>query len=65
MPEKCLLGSGVKAAYGQMGNCTQSWMTSLNDGLTDTRQQPVFIANEGWGDSTCGSYMEMIQNDHD
>jgi lysophospholipase L1-like esterase len=38
-------------------------MTSLNDGLTDAWQQPVFIANEGWGGSTCGSYLEMIQND--
>lgn len=45
-------------------NCFQSWMTRLNDGLTEAWQQPVFIANEGWGGYTSGQYLEMMRGNH-
>ncbi|NPV46217.1 MAG: SGNH/GDSL hydrolase family protein [Armatimonadetes bacterium] len=44
-------------------NCFQSWMTDLNDLLTERWGQPVFIANEGWGGITSGGYLHMMQTD--
>ena len=44
-------------------NCFESWMTQLNDGLSKSWHEPVFIANEGWGGITSGGYLEMIRND--
>jgi len=44
-------------------NCFESWMTSLNNRLTDTWRQPVFIANEGWGGITTGGYLAMMRSD--
>ena len=46
-------------------NCFQSWMTRLNDGLTNTWQQPVFIANEGWGGYTAENYLTMMRTNQD
>ncbi len=44
-------------------NCFESWMTSLNNRLTDTWRQPVFIANEGWGGITTDGYLTMMRED--
>ena len=44
-------------------NCFESWMTRLNDLLSASWKQPVFIANEGWGGIASGGYIEMIRND--
>ncbi len=44
-------------------NCFESWMTSLNNRLTDTWRQPVFIANEGWGGITTAGYLAMMRSD--
>ena len=44
-------------------NCFESWMTSLNNRLTDTWRQPVFIANEGWGGITTEGYLAMMRGD--
>ena len=44
-------------------NCFQSWMTDLNNSLTDTWKQPVYIANEGWGGITTGAYLQMMRAD--
>lgn len=44
-------------------NCFQSWMTDLNDLLAERWQQPVFIANEGWGGLTSGAYLGMMRTD--
>lgn len=44
-------------------NCFQSWMTDLNDLLTERWEQPVFIANEGWGGITSGGYLQLMQTD--
>jgi len=43
-------------------NCFQSWMTRLNNGLTSAWQQPVFIANEGWGGYTSAHYLGMMRS---
>ena len=53
----------AKAVWGKMVNCLQSWMTPLNEGLAGAWKQPVFIANEGWGGTTSGSYLQMMQKD--
>ena len=45
-------------------NCFQSWMPRLNDGLTAAWQQPVFIANEGWGGYTTGNYLDMMRGNY-
>lgn len=44
-------------------NCFQSWLTLLNNLLTEKWQQPVFIANEGYGGITTGRYLEMMGTD--
>jgi lysophospholipase L1-like esterase len=44
-------------------NCFQSWMTSLNDGLSAAWKTPVFIANEGWGGFTSAAYLAAIRGD--
>ena len=44
-------------------NCFESWMTPLNDSLTEIWKQPVFIANEGWGGITSAGYLDMIRKD--
>ncbi|MEN6404159.1 MAG: SGNH/GDSL hydrolase family protein [Armatimonadia bacterium] len=44
-------------------NCFQSWMTSLNDLLSGKWQQPVFIANEGYGGITTGQYLQTMRGD--
>lgn len=42
-------------------NCFQSWMTALNNHLTASWQQPMFIANEGWGGISSQRYLNMIR----
>ena len=42
-------------------NCFQSWMTALNDRLSEEWKMPVFIANEGWGGYTSAAYMAMMR----
>ena len=42
-------------------NCFASWMPHLNDLLTAKWQQPVFIANEGWGGITTGNYLNLMK----
>jgi len=44
-------------------NCFQSWMTHLNDRLTDAWRRPVFIANEGWGGYTTEAYLALMRTD--
>jgi len=44
-------------------NCFQSWMTDLNNLLSDRWHQPVFIANEGWGGITSDGYRRMMRED--
>ncbi len=44
-------------------NCFKSWMPMLNDALTASLKQPVFIANEGWGGITTEGYLKMIRED--
>ena len=41
-------------------NCFESWMTCLNDLLSEKWRCPVFIANEGWGGISSGGYLEMM-----
>lgn len=43
--------------------CFESWMTDLNNRLSDALGHPVFIANEGWGGATTASYLEMMRAD--
>jgi len=42
-------------------NCFQSWMTSLNDRLAESRKMPVFIANEGWGGFASANYLAAMR----
>jgi hypothetical protein len=42
-------------------NCFQSWMTSLNDKLSEEWKMPLFIANEGWGGYTSAAYLAMMR----
>ena len=42
-------------------NCFESWMTRLNDLLAAGWEQPVFIANEGWGGISSGAYLALIR----
>jgi lysophospholipase L1-like esterase len=44
-------------------NCFQSWMTDLNNLLTEALKQPVFIANEGWGGYKTSDYLNLIRTD--
>lgn len=44
-------------------NCFQSWMTDLNNLLSERWGHPVFIANEGWGGLTSGAYLKMMRED--
>ncbi|MCF6175894.1 MAG: SGNH/GDSL hydrolase family protein [Victivallaceae bacterium] len=44
-------------------NCLESWMTDLNNALSKQWQQPLFIANEGWGGISSAGYLKMMQND--
>ncbi len=44
-------------------NCFQSWMTDLNNLLTERWRQPVFIANEGVGGITTGATLNMLRSD--
>ncbi|MEI6423550.1 MAG: SGNH/GDSL hydrolase family protein, partial [Lentisphaerota bacterium] len=39
----------------------QSWMTALNDKLSEEWKMPVFIANEGWGGYTAGAYLAAMR----
>lgn len=38
----------------------ESWMTRLNNRLTEAWKHPVFIANEGWGGIATGGYLDMM-----
>ena len=42
-------------------NCFQSWMTRLNDRLAKAWEQPVFIANEGWGGHDSAQYLAVMR----
>jgi lysophospholipase L1-like esterase len=44
-------------------NCFQSWMTDLNNLLTQKWDRPCFIANEGYGGITTGAYLNTMRND--
>jgi lysophospholipase L1-like esterase len=44
-------------------NCFQSWMTDLNNLLSDSWERPVFIANEGWGGYTTEAYLNLMRTD--
>ena len=44
-------------------NCFESWMTDLNDLLAESLGWPAFIANEGWGLMSTGTYLRMMQTD--
>ena len=44
-------------------NCLESWMTHLNDLLSDSFAHPVFIANEGWGGCSSAAYLELMRTD--
>ena len=44
-------------------NCFESWMTRLNDDLSESWKQPILIANEGWGGITSAGYLAMMRND--
>ena len=43
--------------------CMQSWMTDLNDLLSDELRHPVFIANEGWGGIRTSGYLKRMRED--
>jgi lysophospholipase L1-like esterase len=45
--------------------CFESWMTDLNDLLTDAWRHPVFLANEGWGGYTTEAYLNLMRTDAD
>jgi hypothetical protein len=42
-------------------NCMQSWMTRLNDLLSESLAHPVFIANEGWGGYKTDDYIRLMR----
>jgi len=44
-------------------NCMRSWMTDLNDLLTESLGQPVFIANEGLGGYQTSGYLKVMRED--
>ncbi len=44
-------------------NCFQSWMTDLNNLLTQKWDQPFFIANEGYGGISTGATLNTMRND--
>jgi lysophospholipase L1-like esterase len=44
-------------------NCFQSWMTDLNNLLSDSFAHPVFIANEGWGGYSTAAYLNLMRTD--
>lgn len=44
-------------------NCFQSWMTDLNNLLTQKWDQPIFIANEGYGGISTGAYLNTMRHD--
>lgn len=44
-------------------NCFQSWMTDLNDLVSDSLGGPVLAANEGWGGFTGADYLNMMETD--
>jgi lysophospholipase L1-like esterase len=44
-------------------NCFQSWLTTLNNLLTDAWKQPVFIANEGLGGHSAAAYLKVMRTD--
>jgi lysophospholipase L1-like esterase len=44
-------------------NCFESWMTQLNDRMSQAWDVPVFIANEGWGGITSEGYLRLMRND--
>ncbi|OGV70071.1 MAG: hypothetical protein A3K19_27580 [Lentisphaerae bacterium RIFOXYB12_FULL_65_16] len=44
-------------------NCFQSWMTTLNNLLTDAWKQPLFIANEGLGGHSAAAYLRVMRTD--
>jgi len=44
-------------------NCFESWMTDLNNMLSETLGQPVFIANEGWGGYTSEAYLKLMRGE--
>ena len=46
-------------------NCFQSWMTRLNNLLSEAWKVPVFVANEGWGGYTSADYLTMMEQNCD
>jgi len=44
-------------------NCFQSWMTDLNNLLSDSWGHLVFIANEGWGGYSTEAYLNLMRTD--
>ncbi|MBN1436422.1 MAG: SGNH/GDSL hydrolase family protein [Sedimentisphaerales bacterium] len=44
-------------------NCFTSWMTRLNDLLSQQCSHPVFITNEGWGGINTTQYLDKVRND--
>ncbi len=45
-------------------HCMKSWMTDLNNLLSEELARPVFIANEGWGGYRTSGYLELMTKDH-
>jgi len=43
--------------------CMQSWMTDLNNLLSEGLARPVFIANEGWGGYRTSTYLNLMRED--
>jgi len=44
-------------------NCFESWMTALNNMLSESLAHPVLIANEGWGGYTTEAYLKLMRED--
>ena len=47
----------------KVSNCLQSWMTDLNNLLTEALKHPVFIANEGWAGYRTSDYITRMETD--
>ena len=50
-------------AHCSQWKCMQSWMTDLNDLLSESLARPVFIANEGWGGYKTCDYLKLMRED--
>jgi len=44
-------------------NCFKGCMTDLNDLLSESLNQPVLIANEGWGGYSTSNYLNLMKTD--